>query len=382
MIDLVRQEIITDSKTIVVKVGTHVLTHRNGSLNLEQITALTDQLIMMHRRGHHVVLVSSGAVGAGIGRMKLPRRPEDLAHLQAVAAVGQSALIQAYDTCMQKHGLFAAQILLTADDMDHRTKYLNIRNTIHALLKYGAIPIINENDTTSVAELQTTFGDNDHLAALVTNLIGSPLLILLSDIDGFYNGDPKDASSCVIPTVYKLDHDIQRFVRDSHDGFSKGGMTSKLRVAHQITSSGGSVILANGNTPNILKKIMNYENCGTLFLPQGLGITARKQWIGYAVHPRGGIIVDDGARMAVELHGKSLLPIGVRRILGDFERGDVISLRDASENEFARGLTNYSSSELWKIRGLRTSEIPQAMGGTCPYTEVVHCDNLTILTIH
>ena len=383
MIDIVRQEIITESKIIVVKVGTNVLTHKNGCLNLERIESLTGQLVRMHCRGHHVVLVSSGAVGSGVGRMGLPGRPTDLAHLQAVAAVGQSALIQAYDSYLQKHehGLHAAQILLTADDMDHRTKYLNIRNTIYALLEYGAIPIINENDTTSVAELQTTFGDNDRLAALVTNLIGSPLLILLSDIDGFFNGDPKDPASRVIPTVYKLDADIRGFVRDSLGGLSKGGMASKLRVAHQITSSGGSVILANGGDPEILEKILRFENVGTLFLPQGVGIAARKQWIGYAVHPRGGIVVDDGARAAIVEKGKSLLPIGIRRVLGEFDSGDVVSLLDMSGTEFARGLSNYSSAELWRIRGLKTTEIPQAMDGKCPYTEVIHCDNLTVTEI-
>ena len=377
MIDIVRQEIITESKIIVVKVGTNVLTHKNGCLNLERIESLTGQLVRMHERGHRVVLVSSGAVGSGVGRMGLPGRPADLAHLQAVAAVGQSALIQAYDSYLQKHGLFAGQILLTADDMDHRTKYLNIRNTIYALLEYGAIPIINENDTTSVAELRTTFGDNDRLAALVTNLIGSPLLILLSDIDGFFNGNPKNPASAVIPTVYKLDSDILGYVHDALGGLSKGGMASKLRVAHQITTGGGSMILANGGDPEILTKILGYETVGTLFLPQGVGIAARKQWIGYAVHPRGGIVVDDGARSAV-LHGKSLLPIGIRRVIGDFERGDVVSLLDASETEFARGLTNYSSAELWRIRGLKTAEIPQSLDGECPYTEAIHCDNLTI----
>lgn len=381
MIDIVRQEILTSSKIIVVKVGTHVLTDKNGRLNPAQVASLAGQLARMHQKGHYVVLVSSGAVGSGVGRMGLPGRPSDLAHLQAVAAIGQSALVQAYDYHFRKCGLYAAQILLTADDMDHRTKYLNIRNTIHALLEYGAIPIINENDTLSVAELQTTFGDNDHLAALVTNLIGSPMLILLSDIDGFYNGDPKDPTSRVIPTVYKLDADIQGYVRDSRGGMSKGGMASKLRVAHQITSSGGSVILANGGQPEILDKIMRYESHGTLFLPQGVGIAARKQWIGYAAQPRGAIIVDDGARAAVEKNGRSLLPIGVRRVVGEFERGDVVSLLDMSETEFARGLTNFAADELWRIRGLKTSEINDALGDKSQYAEVVHRDNLRVTTM-
>lgn len=381
MIDIVRQEIITASKIIVVKVGSHVLTDKKGRLNPERIESLATQLTKIHRKGHHVVLVSSGAVASGVGRMELPGRPTDLAHLQAAAAIGQCALIQAYDYHFQKCGVYASQILLTADDMDHRTKYLNIRNTIHALLEYRAIPIINENDTLSVAELQTTFGDNDHLAALVTNLIGSPLLILLSDIDGFYNGDPKDPASRVIPTVDKLDADIQGFVRDSLGGLSKGGMASKLRVAHQITSSGGSVILANGSDPEILDKIMDFGRLGTLFLPQGVGIAARKQWIGYAAQPRGTIIVDEGARTAVEKNGKSLLPIGVRRVVGEFERGDVVSLRDLNETEFARGLTNYSSEELWRIRGLKTSEIAASMGEKSQYEEVVHRDNLRVTTM-
>ena len=304
-----------------------------------------------------------------------------MAQLQAVAAIGQSALIEAYNRHFEKLGLCAAQILLTADDFEHRTKYLNIRNTINALIEYGAIPIINENDTLSVAELRTTFGDNDRLAALVANLIHAPLLVLLSDVDGLFDGDPADPASKVIPTVNQLDASIQALVFDKLTGLSKGGMASKLRIAHQITNAGGAVILANGRVPGILGKILNCEEYGTLFLPQGTKIAARKQWIGYAIFPHGSVVVDAGCERALLEQGKSLLPIGIRSISGEFERGDVISIFSESGTEIARGLTNYSSHDLAPLCGKRSDEIEALFPERHVYEEVVHRDNLTITKI-
>ncbi|MDO4574737.1 MAG: glutamate 5-kinase, partial [Planctomycetia bacterium] len=381
MLDLIRQEIITESNIIVVKVGTRILTDARGHLSDERIASFAAQLAAARKRGIHIVLVSSGAVGSGIGRLSLSGRPTDLAHLQAVAAVGQSALIESYNHYLEQHGLHAAQILLTADDLDHRTKYLNLRNTLNALLEYGAIPIVNENDTLSVAELQTTFGDNDKLAALVANMIHSPLLILLSDVDGLYDGDPASPESKRISTVYALDASIQALVFDKKNGFSKGGMASKLRIAHQITSAGGSVILANGKEPEILDKLLHYQAYGTLFLPQGTRIAARKQWIGYAVLTHGSVTVDAGAARAIEQRGKSLLPVGVRSVEGEFDRGDVIAILNPEGVEIARGLTNYPSTELASIAGKHSDEIAQAFPGTYTYEEVIHRDNLTVTSM-
>lgn len=381
MIDLLRQEIITEANTIVVKVGTRILTDATGHLNERQIESLASQLAAARKRGNNIVLVSSGSVGSGIGRLGLATRPTDLAQLQAVAAIGQSALIEAYNHYLEKHGLYAAQILLTADDLDHRTRYLNLRNTLNALIDFGAIPIINENDTLSVAELRTTFGDNDHLAALVASMIHSPLLILLSDVDGLYNGNPADPNSVVIPTVYQLDASIQSLVFDHRNSLSKGGMASKLRIAHQITSAGGSVLIANGKEPGILGEILRYQPRGTLFLPQCVRKGARKQWIGYAVIPRGSVQVDDGAGVAIKKKGKSLLPIGIRSVAGDFDRGEVISIQSSDGLEIARGLTNYSSLDLNRIKGMRSEDISSAFPGQYVYEEVIHRDNLTITSM-
>ena len=372
MINILRQEILTESPTIVVKVGTRILTDASGHLSESQIESFANQLAEARAKGFRMVLVSSGAVGSGIGRLGLPGRPKDLAQLQAVAAVGQSALIEAYNHFLEKLGLHAAQILLTADDLEHRTKYLNVRNTLNALLEFGAIPIINENDTLSVAELKTTFGDNDRLAALVADLIHAPLLILLSDIDGLYDGDPRKPGVKLIPTVHQIDASIQALAFDRLTGLSKGGMASKLRIAHQITNAGGAMIIANGREPKILQKILNCEDYGTLFLPQGTRMAARKQWIGYAIFPRGRVLVDDGCANALINKGKSLLPIGVREVQGDFDHGDVIAVCTLNGLEIGRGLTNYSSSELKEIQGKRSSEFE------AEYEEVIHRDNLTL----
>lgn len=372
MINILRQEILTESPTIVVKVGTRILTDASGHLSESQIESFANQLAEARAKGFRVVLVSSGAVGSGIGRLGLSGRPKDLAQLQAVAAVGQSALIEAYNHFLEKLGLHAAQILLTADDFEHRTKYLNVRNTLNALLEFGAIPIINENDTLSVAELKTTFGDNDRLAALVADLIHAPLLILLSDIDGLYDGDPRKPGAKLIPTVHQIDASIQALAFDRLTGLSKGGMASKLRIAHQITNAGGAMIIANGREPKILQKILNCEDYGTLFLPQGTRMAARKQWIGYAIFPRGRVLVDDGCANALINKGKSLLPIGVREVQGDFDHGDVIAVCTLNGLEIGRGLTNYSSSELKEIQGKRSTEFE------AEYEEVIHRDNLTL----
>ena len=372
MINILRQEILTEATTIVVKVGTRILTDASGHLSESQIESFANQLAEARAKGFRMVLVSSGAVGSGIGRLGLPGRPKDLAQLQAVAAVGQSALIEAYNHFLEKLGLHAAQILLTADDLEHRTKYLNVRNTLNALLEFGAIPIINENDTLSVAELKTTFGDNDRLAALVADLIHAPLLILLSDIDGLYDGDPRKPGVKLIPTVHQIDASIQALAFDRLTGLSKGGMASKLRIAHQITNAGGAMIIANGREPKILQKILNCEDYGTLFLPQGTRMAARKQWIGYAIFPRGRVLVDDGCADALINKGKSLLPIGVREVQGDFDHGDVIAVCTLNGLEIGRGLTNYSSSELKEIQGKRSSEFE------AEYEEVIHRDNLTL----
>ncbi|HEY2148824.1 MAG TPA: glutamate 5-kinase [Pirellulales bacterium] len=373
--NLLRQEVATAAHTIVVKVGTRILTGADGLLDQARVAALAEELHQVMQSGRRVALVSSGAVGAGMGQLGLKKRPTDLAELQAVAAVGQTNLVEAYDRTLRSHGRHAAQILLIADDLDNRTRYLNIRNTILTLMKFGAVPIINENDSVSVDELQTTFGDNDRLAAMVTNLIRAPLLVLLSDVEGLYNGDPDDPASQVIPTVTQLDESIWSLVRDRATGLSKGGMASKLEAARVATSAGENVIIAGGKQPGNLLRILAGEEIGTLFVASGQSIPSWKRWIGLTAQPRGKLILDDGARRAVETKGSSLLAIGIVELEGTFRKGDVVSLCDRGGVEFARGLTNYSADEVQRIKGLKTDQIAAALGH-CPYEEVIHRDNL------
>jgi len=377
MQDLVRQEIAALATTMVVKVGTRVVTHPGGKLNEERIAQLAEEIHEVLASGRKVALVSSGAVGAGMGRLGLPSRPETLAQLQAVAAIGQSHLIEVYERTLRQFGHHAAQILLTAEDIDHRLRYLNARNTILTLFEYGAVPIINENDTVSVEELQTTFGDNDRLAALVANLIQAPLLVLLSDVEGLYDGDPRQPGAKVIELVERFDESLFDLVRDKQTGLSKGGMASKLRAARITTAAGGNVIIASGRQPGALRKILAGQPVGTLFLAQGPLITARKRWIGFSAQPRGSLILDPGACEAIRTQGRSLLAIGIVDVMGDFDRGDVVTLCDSEGRELARGLTNYSSRELQKIKGLRTTQIAQVLG-QCPYDEVIHRNNMVL----
>ncbi len=377
MTDLLRQEIVTAADTIVVKVGTRVLTADDGTLSDSQIANLAEQLDRLIATGRRVAIVSSGAVGAGMGQLGMAKRPQRLPQLQAVAAIGQTFLVQAYDRHLRAHGHHAAQLLLTASDLDDRTRYLNVRNTILALFENGAVPIINENDTVSVEEFRTSFGDNDRLAALVTNLLRAPLLIILSDVDGLYDGNPTNPKSTVIPTVTKLDDSIWSYVNDSTQAHSKGGMSSKLHAASIATRAGENVIIASGRQPDTLQRILAAESVGTLFLAQGASVTARKRWIGYTVQPRGFLVLDDGARRAVEQQGRSLLPIGVTDCGGDFQTGDIVALRGPNGTEFARGLINYSLSDMRRIKGLQTDTIADALG-RCPYEEVIHRDNLLV----
>jgi glutamate 5-kinase len=383
MLDPVRQEIAATSRTLVVKVGTRVLTHDDGTLNHDQVTALADQLVEITSDKRYVVLVSSGAVGSGIGRLKLSERPTDLAHLQAVAAVGQSRLIEAYNRAFEAHGRHAAQILLTADDLNDRSRYLNVRNTLLALFQYGAIPIVNENDSVRVDELQRNVGDNDRLAAMVTNLLRAPLLVLLSDVDGLFDRHPSDPAAQVIPVVTRFDEALREFNRQAAgpsgaNHLSRGGMASKLEAARLATAAGESVVIANGRQPNVLVDILAGQTIGTLFLAQGPTVTSRKRWIGLTAQPCGRLLLDEGAQKAVQHQGRSLLAVGVKRIEGIFQKGDVLALCGQDGQEFARGLSNYGSEELRRIAGQPTERIVKILGH-CPYDEVVHRDNLANL---
>lgn len=379
MTDLLRQEVTTAAERVVVKIGTRPLTGPHGTLDEGRVDQLAGELDRLIRAGHKVVLVSSGAVGAGMGQLGLKTRPGDLPHLQAVAAIGQSYLMQAYERALRALGRHAAQVLLTAEDLESRARYLNVRNTLLTLLEMGAVPVINENDTVSVEELATTFGDNDRLAALVTNLIRAPLLIILSDVAGLYDRDPAEPGARVIPHVTRFDETLWGLVRDRKTGLSKGGMASKLNAARIATTAGENVIIASGVEPDTLARIFRAEPVGTLFTAQGGVVNSRKRWIGFSAKPRGYLVVDDGARRAVERQGRSLLAIGIVDAGGPFAKGDVVALRDATGVEFARGLSNYDLADVLKIKGRPSEEITEALG-SCPYPEVMHRDHIAFTT--
>lgn len=379
MYSILRDELIKTSDVIVVKVGTNVITRgKEGHLNEERIGRLVSDVATMFKKNKRVILVTSGAVGAGMGSLNLKSRPVEIAELQAVAAIGQGKLIEIYERFMSRHELCTAQLLLTADDFADRKRYLNVRNTILALLKFAALPIINENDTVSVSRLHMTFGDNDYLASLVANLFDTPLLILLTDVDGLYDRDPVDPEARLIPIVEHWTPNLMSMVAEKRSKLSKGGMSSKLKAAKIITESGGNVIIANGDRVDSLENIFNAYEVGTLFITQDNHMSARKRWLGFAVRAEGKIVLDDGAVKAVRANGRSLLPIGIVAVDGSFDRGAIVSLVDRSGNEIARGLTNYNKQDVAKIQGKKTSELHQILGQSV-YTEVVHRDNLQVV---
>jgi glutamate 5-kinase len=370
--------ILQSAQTIVIKVGSRVLSAGNGTLDDQQIAAVSRQLVDLTNIGKQVVLVSSGAVASGVGKLGLPKRPADLAQLQAVAAVGQAHLIQSYERHLSRLGKHAAQILLIADDLDDRTRYLNVRNTLLACLQMNLVPIINENDTVAVEELQTTFGDNDRLAGMVAGLFAKSALIILSDVEGVFDRDPKLPGATVVREIAAVDRSVLGLATAHNSAVSKGGMASKLKVAQFVTQSGTPVVIAGGRIDNVLPRLLAGEELGTLFLPSSEGLVPRKRWLGFSTQPSGQLRVDPGAVAALRSKGSSLLSIGIHSVSGEFSKGDVVSVVDRDGTEVARGLCNYDAKEMSMICGLKTSQIASTLG-YCPYEEVIHRDNLTIL---
>ena len=377
MSDSVRDQLTTSAQLIVVKVGTRVLTRGNGTLDMDRIESLAKQICELRASGRKVVLVSSGAVGAGMSQLGLNTRPTGLAKLQAVAAIGQTNLIESYDSVFQSLGTHAAQVLLTAEDLSDRGRYLNVRNTLLALLELDAVPIVNENDTVSVDELMVTFGDNDRLAALVTNALRASLLIILSDVDGLYDGPPESAESKVISHVARIDEKIEELVVDKANGLSRGGMKSKLNAARMATAAGENVIIASGRIENVLPRLLRGEQLGTAFLATGKTVSPFRRWLSFSAQPKGTLVLDDGASRAIAADGRSLLAAGIRSVEGKFDKGDVVRLVNASGSELARGLTNYDSEQVDLIKRLKTKQIRDILGQS-PYRTVVHRDNMAL----
>ncbi|GAB5402664.1 MAG: glutamate 5-kinase [Aureliella sp.] len=370
------REKICSADTIVVKVGSRILTDTNGLLDIEQVGNLSKQLVELVNRGKRVALVSSGAVAAGVGKLGLETRPESLAELQAVAAVGQAQLIQFYESFLSSYELHAAQLLLIADDLDDRTRYLHVRNTLGALLDLGVIPIVNENDTVAVEELQTTFGDNDRLAAAVAGVLGNVALVILSDVEGVYDRDPRAADAKIVPHIDAFDESVFEMAVNRKTGVGKGGMGSKLRAAQMVTRGGSPVVIAGGRVESVLPRLIDGQQIGTYFAPSDQGLSPKKRWI-ESSQIAGSLVVDNGASQALHQGGVSLLAIGVVEVQGGFSPGEIVGVCGSDGGEIGRGIVNYSSRDLNKIKGLHSHEIAEALG-RCPYNEVIHCDVLTV----
>ena len=363
-------------RRVVVKVGSGLITTPSAGADQGRIDALADE-IADAREAHEVVLVSSGAIVTGMARLALSERPQSIPEKQAAAAVGQSALMWHYEAAFKRHGIAVGQILLTAEDIADRARYLNARNTLQALLRFGVLPVVNENDTVAVEEIKV--GDNDTLSALVASLIDADLLVLLTDVDGLYTGDPRvDAAARKLDVVEAITDDVRRLVWDRADRISVGGMASKLAAAQKAAASGIPMVIASGRQPGALARLLAGEAVGTYFAPKASRLTARKRWIAFAVPPQGRLTVDAGARRALSEQNKSLLPSGVVDVEGDFAAGEIVAIVTAGGKEFARGLVNFDATECRKIRGAKTREIEERLGYRS-FDEVVHRDNLVVL---
>jgi glutamate 5-kinase len=358
----VRSKLLQNVSRVVVKLGTGVLTDSRKQPDQAQMEQLVAQVVAQRQAGREVVLVSSGAVGAGMGALGYKKRPSDLAELQACAAVGQSRLMAIYEKLFGAHGLAVAQILLTHDDLEHHERHLNARNTLVTLLSRGVVPIINENDVVSFTELK--FGDNDKLSALVASLLPADLLVILTSVDGVLEDFGK-ANPRTIPTISRIDQSVEGIAKGTDSATAVGGMTSKIEAAKIVVRSGIPLVIASGRKKQVLARVVSGEQEGTLFVPQATRLRGRKRWIAFFHYPKGTLFVDAGARKALREGGKSLLPPGIAKSDGEFEAGDVVRICDSDGTEFARGIAGFSASE---IKGRKLQRV-----------EVVHRDNLVIL---
>jgi glutamate 5-kinase len=358
----VRSELLKDTSRIVVKLGTGVLTDERKQPDLAQLDQLVRQIATQHQAGKEFVLVTSGAVGAGMGVLGYDKRPAELAELQACAAVGQSRLMATYDKLFGQHGIRVAQVLLTHDDLEHHERHLNARNTLVTLLGHRVIPIINENDAVSFTELK--FGDNDKLSALVASLLPADLLVILTTVDGVVEHFGTDRAR-VLSTVETIDDAVEGLAGGTTSATAVGGMASKIQAAKIAVRSGVALVIASGRKPTVLADILAAKEEGTLFVPNATKLKGRKRWIAFFHHPKGTLFVDEGARQALREQGKSLLPPGIARCEGEFAKGDVVRICDLNGTECARGLSEHSAAE---IREGKLSRV-----------EVVHRDNLVVL---
>jgi glutamate 5-kinase len=371
-----RATLLPKAKRVVVKVGTRLLTHEKGGFAPEQLEAIVGQILELRAEGREVVLVTSGAVGVGMGILGFAEKPKPLAEKQACAAVGQIRLMHAYDEAFSKAGVGVAQYLLTAEDFRDPERFGNIRRTTDALLKHGVVPIVNENDVVGTAEIKV--GDNDRLSADVCHFLEADLLVILSDIDGLFTANPKtDPKATLIPIVAKVTPEIAALAGGAGSIASTGGMITKIMAAQTVTESGSACVIANGFTAR-LSQILAGAPVGTLFLPSDKKLGSRKRWIRFVSTPKGKVVLDDGAVEALTHRRVSLLPAGVRKVVGSFAAGTVVEMTTLRGRAIARGVTNFSAAELARIAGHASGEFSEMLGRPVPQ-EAVHRDNLFLL---
>lgn len=363
---------------IVIKIGSNIIADGRQGLNQRRIAALASNISAISGMGHEIAVVSSGAIAAGMKRLGLKSKPSDIRLKQAAAAVGQSALMWTYEKCFAKFKRKVGQVLLTRDVLSDRAMYINAKNTLVSLISHGIIPIINENDTVATDEIR--FGDNDNLAFLVASLLEADRLIILSDVEGLYDDNPKEnPEAALIPSVKKITPELLKKAGKSISGVGTGGMYSKLLAADKAVKSGIAVNIINGKKPSYLLDIVKGHSRGTEFTPEGGRMSARKGWIAFASHPKGTLTLDSGAVRAVTGMNKSLLPSGIVKVEGSFGTGDAVFCVDNSGSRVAKGLANYSSDEIINIMGKKTSEIERTLGFTNG-DEIIHRDNLVVIS--
>lgn len=371
------QSILKQSRRIVIKVGSSLVTNQGQGLDHTTLTCLAEQIAKLKQAKKEVVLVSSGAIAEGMQRLSWKKRPHALYKLQAAAAVGQMGLIQAYESCFRDYELQTAQLLLTHEDLSNRKRYLNARSTLTTLLRMNVVPIINENDSIATEEIR--FGDNDTLAALVTNLIEADVLVILTDQAGLFTADPRiDAQAKLLNEAMVEDPTIELMASNVGSIIGRGGMLTKIIAAKRAARSGAHTIIASGHEANVLVRLVQGEAIGTQLMTKTLKVTARKQWLANHLQTHGKITLDEGAVKALTVEGKSLLPIGVTNATGNFERGEVVNCIDLEGREIARGLVNYSAMETQKILRCPSSEIESILGYV-DELELIHRNNLVLL---
>lgn len=369
---------IAEAKRVVVKVGTSTITYSNGKINYEKIEKLARIMTDLQNQGKEMILVSSGAGAAGVGRLGLDAKPSTIPGKQACAAVGQGILMHIYERFFGEYGQVVAQVLLTKADMVNRHSYANARNALQEMISWGVIPIINENDVVAIDEFK--IGDNDNLSALVASLADADLDILLSDIDGLYTANPKTHPEAkLVSVVEEVTPAIEATAGGVGSKNATGGMLTKLQAAKNAMSAGIALVIANGENLEVLRRIMKGEPVGTLFVPRENHLRFRNQWLAFGSKISGQLIVDDGLAKALRQKGScSILPVGITRVEGNFDSGDTVSVLDQEGHELARGMTNYSAEDLELIKGCKTGQIEEKIGYK-HYDEVIHRDNLVVL---